>query len=119
MPRISIKTLLIFVALVSMFLAPIGVMLNHSRTWAPAEKTEDMLSDLYRDAAELADFRNVSLGEINELLKRPEYMFLNQNRDDTIELRGSELVWFSPNNTYSIGLCRNGTKPWIHNKKRN
>ncbi|MEQ1906982.1 MAG: hypothetical protein ABL888_22550 [Pirellulaceae bacterium] len=76
-----------------------------------------MLSELTRDAYD-SGINEITITIVDELLKRPKYHFLEQNRTDRIELRDGELAWFSPNSKYSIGLRKDGTKPWIVSGKR-
>ena len=117
MPRISLKTMLMLVAFVAVLMVPVSFIVHHAATWAPAEQTENMLADLYRDACNTGS-SNITIADINNLLKNPKYEFLKRHRVHSIKLRENELAWFSPNNKYSIGLTRDGMKPWIVNGKR-
>ena len=108
--------MLFFIAVVAIGLVPISFLVRHSATWGPAERTENMLFDLYRDAC--MENTELTIDVINNLLETPRYEFLKQHRDNDVELHGNELAWFSPNSKYSIGICKNGLKPWIVNGRR-
>ena len=117
MPRISLKTLLLLVAILALFFVPLGAIVRHSATWGPAERTADMLSELYSDACSNVSTA-ITVKKIDNLLELPKYDFLRQYRTHEIELRDGELAWFRPNNKYSIGLHENGQKMWIVNGVR-
>ena len=101
--------------LLAIALIPVGWLASHAMTWGPAERTENMLSDLYRDAADLADNDGVSKREIEKCLAKPKFEFLKSNLDESIEPIESELAWFSPNRKYSIAVCKDGSKTWMVN----
>ena len=117
MPRFSLKTMLLLFAVTALFLVPLSFLVRHTATWGPAEQTEDMLAELYRDAIQQAS-DEFTIETINDLLETPKFKFLNQHRTYEIELRDGELAWFSPNSKYSIGISQNGVKHWIINGKR-
>ena len=117
MPRISLKTLLLIVALLGLILVPFSIIVRHSATWGPAERTENILSELYGDAYSTCS-TSITSDVIDELLELPKYEFLKKHRTHEIEIRDGELAWFSPNNKYSIGLHQNGQKLWIVNGVR-
>ena len=117
MPQFSLKTMLLLVSITALVLVPYSFLVRHSATWAPAERAENMMADLYRDACQGND-PEITIDAINRLLEMPKYEFLKQNRDNNVELRGDEIAWFSPNSKYSIGLSKNGSKTWIINGKR-
>lgn len=117
MPRISLKTLLILVAFVAVLMVPLSFVAHHFATWPAAEQTENMLAELYLDACSSGS-ENVTIADINNLLERPKYVFLKRHRVHNTKLKDDELAWFSPNNKYSIGLTRDGSKLWIVNGTR-
>ena len=117
MPRFSLRTILLLIAVVALVLLPLSFLARHTATWVPAERTEDMLAELYRDATQRGN-AEVTIDVVNDLLETPKFEFLNEHRTYEIELRDGELAWFSPNAKYSIGIHQNGVKHWIVNGKR-
>ena len=89
----------------------------HNDAWVQTHEAEREISDLYDDAMFQNDF-GLSSQTINRLLSWKQYDRLRGMRDDTIVLKGNELVWFSPNEKYSIALLRNGETRWMVNGDR-
>ena len=117
MQKVSIKALLILVTLFASVLVPLSLHLNHAATWGPAERTEDMLSNLCHDVAVTGD-RSITLDKIDQQLALPKYEFLRIHKSNDVELREGELIWFTPNLKYSIGLREDGSIAWIVNGQR-
>ena len=117
MARMSLKSLLILVSLVAVCFVPLSIFIHHLTTWGPAERTSEMLAELFHDAHNIGN-ADITLDEINALLETPKFAFLKQHRTYDIERRDGELAWFSPNSRYSIGLTREGWKLWVINGKR-
>ena len=117
MPRFSLRTMLLLTAILALALMPLSILVRHSINWGPAERTENMLAELYRDSFRHGN-TEFTIDVVNELLETPKFEFLNRHRTFEIELRDGELAWFSPNAQYSIGINENGVKHWIINGKR-
>ena len=101
--------------MISVLLAPIALLMNHSATWGPAEHTANVLNDLAGDIIE----NKLTEAEILELLKTPDYE--HHGIHDfyvQIEKRPNELIWFAPNKKYNVGLSNDGTVIWMVNGKR-
>ena len=117
MPRMSIKALLMLVVVFALALVPFSFLFNHATTWGPAERTEDMLRDLRHDIEKVGD-GSITLDKIDRQLALAEYEFLRVHKSNDVELRDSELIWFTPNLKYSLGLRKDGSIVWMINGRR-
>lgn len=102
-------------ALIALLLVPVAWLLNHSATWGPAEHTADVLHSL---AGEIIE-NEMTETEIIELLKSPDLKHHGIHEFHTgIEKKPDELIWFAPNNKYTVGLAKNGGVIWMVDGKR-
>jgi hypothetical protein len=104
-------------AFLALLLAPYSWLVRHSATWGPAEQTENMLSELRHDIW-IGDDGSITVERIKQHLALPKFEFLEKHMANDIELRGNEIIWFSPNTKYSIGLETTGGIVWMVNGKR-
>jgi hypothetical protein len=105
------------VAFLALLFAPISWLVRHRATWGPAEQTENMLSELRHELSRDSDGA-IALEKIERQLELPKFAFLKKHIANDIELWDGELIWFSPNTKYSIGLNANGGIVWMVNGKR-
>ena len=113
--RISMKMMLVLIALIAVLLVPVAWLVNHSSTWGPAEHTADVL---HRLAGEIIE-NDLTDSEIIELLKSSENQHHGIHKFHVeLEKRPDELIWFAPNNKYTVGLSTNGSVIWMTNGKR-
>ena len=117
MPRISLKSIFILVAIAALLLVPVRFLAHHLATWGPAERTEGMIGELFLDALGNGD-APVTIHDIDALLDTPKFQFLKQHRIQNAKLAANELAWFSPNSKYTIVLGRDGSKLWIIDGER-
>ena len=100
------------IAALALLLMPIAWLMNHSASWGPAEHTADVLHSL---AGEIIE-NNLSESEIIELLKSPDLKHHGIHEFHAkIEKQPNELIWFAPNDKYTVGLSRNGGVIWMIN----
>ncbi len=113
--QFSTKKIAALIAVIAVLLLPVTLLLHRSATWGPAEHTADVL---HRLAGEIIE-NDLSESEIIELLKS------RASKDEAIheyhidiEKRPDELIWFAPNDRYSVGLSKNGAVIWMVDGKR-
>jgi len=114
--RYMLSCFLLIVFLVATFFASFSWIIRHQSTWTPAEQTENMLSELFRELYDVAssdENLEISIEMIDEFLEKPKYKILKEIRVLDFKLREGELAWFSPNTKFSIGLHKDGRKLWI------
>ena len=113
--RFSTKTMLGLISVIAVLLVPIAWMVNRSATWGPAEHTADVLHNLAGVIIE----NDLTESEIIEFLKSSEYKHHGIHEFHVeIEKHSDELIWFAPNNKYTVGLSTNGGVIWMTNGKR-
>jgi len=113
--RYSIKTLLLLIAVLCVVLIPVGLIINFRMAFGPAEVVANKLHSL---APEIVENQMIE-SQILDLLRSPVH------RDSGIhalhadvDKRDYELIWFAPNQKYSVGLANDGAILWMVDGKR-
>ena len=112
MRKISLKTMLVGVGAIAILPAVFSSYVRYLNVWGPAERTADMLAELRSDLP-YVDGSSITLADIERQLDAPKYLFLKTHTVANAELRRNELIWFSPNAKYRIGLTTTGEIVWM------
>ena len=84
-------------------------------SYGPAEIVATKLNVIRHEILE----NKLTESEILNLLQTPDYRDLGLHGIHIeIEKIGNELIWFSPNEKYNIGLDTDGCILWMHNGTR-